>query len=360
MNYIKEISQLRTYNSKTFFTDKTKETRICTSLGVTSRYGGELMREFHIKPIHYIGVDGRWHDLDEVAFYFGNKNGMTLYPSWEEKIDMGYLGWYLKRQKLINGRGINIGIPLMNGAKKLELPLLLNLTLIQYPDPSPETTTCDGNLSRGDTADETWTTIRAGVGQIADTTASTINAPCYVNSVTANQFSALRRGHTGFDTISLSSRSTISSATVGYFGSSKLDDVGSADLTFDIVSSTPASNNALVTGDYGNLGSASWSTASISYANFNTSAYNTLTLNAAGLAGINKTGVSNIGVKAGKDISGVQPTYGGSTQQTRTIWKSSETSGVASDPKLTVVFTLASGTINYDGFTLGQNILVAT
>src|SRR3990167_7179487 len=108
---LKEIPLLRNYNSKTF-----------------RHPDGRFVTEFHVKPIHYVGVDMQWHDLDEIAHYFGNRGGMILKEGWERKVNFGYLAWYLKRQELIGGRGIRIGISLGSyrqyPLKRLELPLL--------------------------------------------------------------------------------------------------------------------------------------------------------------------------------------------------------------------------------------------
>ena len=111
-----EIKELRTYNSKTFRTTKS----------------GEFKREFHIKPIHYLAVDGLWRELDEVASYFGNRAGMTLKLDYWKHMDFNYLIWYIKRQMLIRGRGVRIG--------ELRVPLLVNATLTAFPNPNPETT----------------------------------------------------------------------------------------------------------------------------------------------------------------------------------------------------------------------------
>src|SRR3990167_630473 len=159
-----EIEQLRTYNSKSFATKNTRERCVFNGRFIRREWLDELKTEFHVKPIHYIRQDNTWGNLDEIASYFGNKNGMVLKQDWEEKADMGYLAWYLKRNKLIKGKGIRIGIEQGERLKPLELDLLLNTDF--YPDPNPETTSVDGQV-RYSTSATSWSAIRDGAGSAA-------------------------------------------------------------------------------------------------------------------------------------------------------------------------------------------------
>ena len=185
-NYgFQEIENLRTYNSKTFRTSKTKEV-ISFGLYETGRsYKGEFVEEFHVKPIHYVALDGSWHDLSEIASYFGNKRGMILKNGYEEKVDWNYLIWYLKRLKTMGNYGILL---------PTRIPLLVCVTLTAYPDPNPETSTVDG-FGRRTTVNEIWGTIRGAAGNASDESGTDIYATIFT-SATSGQYSDFSRGIT--------------------------------------------------------------------------------------------------------------------------------------------------------------------
>lgn len=212
-------------------------------------------------------------------------------------------------------------------------------TLTVYPDPSPEVTTVDGYVLDAN-RNTTWATIISNPGTTSSDTVAG-GAVIYIRSTTTtNQWHTVGRGIHLFDTSSLTSSANISTATMSIKGTLKSDGVGiSPDI--NIYSSAPASNTALVAGDYDSLGSTAFSTA-IGYSSYSTAAYNDFALNASGLSNISKTGVSKFGTRnANYDAAASAPTWN-SGKTTFMYGAYAEASGTTTDPKLVVNYTLGS------------------
>lgn len=342
-NYpLQEISSLRKYNSKTFPTKNTKErVTILPFGGRFKSWYGEVLSEIHIKPIHYIGNDKKWHNLSEIASYFGNRNGMILKEGWENKADFGYLAWYLKRQKLIKGKGIFL--PKHTGV--LPMPLLLNTTSTFYPDPDPESTTVDGVVLRINDGG-TWADIRGGAGtNVVDS--GTDNELDNMETGSGSNWRKIHRGVMLFDTgPTIPDTDSITSATFSLYGPAtakeNTNSATAAQAALHIVSSAPASNTALATGDYA---IASWGTTSFGsfvYADYASGAYNDVALNASGLSNISKTGVSKFGVRSGGDLNDSEPTRNGGSLTTYIAGVLADTALQDKDPKLVVVHGAAA------------------
>ncbi len=342
-NYnLQELPSLRNYNSKTFYIPgKTNEKIILAPWGKYKSWGGELLTEFHVKPIHYVGVDRKWHDMSEIASWFGNKKGMILKDGWENKVDFGYLVWYLKRQKLINGRGIRVGIEQGIGIKKLEIPVLLNVVSTFYPDPNVEVTSVDGYVQQYGGSND-WATLVAAAGNGAGDADAAPSTIYYDTNATTNKFVGLIRGILLYDTSALTASATISAATNSIQGSSKADGMATTPNS-DVYGSTPASNTALVGADFAQTQNTSFTGAPVTYANWSTTAYNDYVFNATGIAAISKTAVTKTSWKnASYDVANTQPAWAASTSSYLAPILA-DTAGTATDPKLVVTFTLPGG-----------------
>lgn len=345
-NYrLEELPLLRNYNAKTFRTEKTREAWFYLPSGKkVTAYSGQLLTEFHVKPIHYIGSDGKWHDLDEIASYFGNRNGMVLKEGWEKRMNFSYLVWYMKRQQLISGRGVRIGYPstyLGIPVGRIELPMMLNTVTTVYPDPDPETTSVDGTAYRLLTlgSGEIWATIIAGAGTGAGSVDVANDIVGFESDNVSSQWIFLRRSFFLFDASSIPDGDTIDSATLSGEGSGKSDALAITP-NINIYSSAPATNTNLVAGDFTTLGSTAFSTA-ITYANWSTTAYNDFALNASGLANISKTTVSKFGGRnPSYDVAPSTPAWSSNLTSTVTV-KFADTAGTTSDPKLAVTHSSA-------------------
>ena len=206
-------------------------------------------------------------------------------------------------------------------------------TLTTYPDADPETTTVDGHTRRGG-VNETFSTIRAGAGTANSSATALENCAQLTATTTTNQYSALRRSIYLFDTSSIASGNTISSATLSLYGAAKENGLGSPEL--DVVSSNPASNTTLVNADHATLGTTVY--GGVVYDSFSTSAYNDMSLDSAA---VTKAGITKLGVRLNWDtdnsFGGTWASGAASSFQAYTA----DQSGTTNDPKLVVVYDTA-------------------
>lgn len=208
-------------------------------------------------------------------------------------------------------------------------------TLTVYPDSGSGSTTVDGYVERSGVA-QTFANIIAGAGTGSGVSIS--NGPTLISDTVFNQYTTLVRTIATFDTSALTAGATISAATLSVWGAAVANALGDDD--FHICSSTPASNNALVNADYGQLGATSF--GSVVYASYVTSAYNNITLNASGITNISKTGISKFGTRLGWDINS---SFGGTWVTgnfTYFTYFDADVAGTTTDPKLVVTYTVAS------------------
>ena len=340
----REIEKARTYNSKTFETKNTKWRSVSTIMGSFKNPYGEITTVFKVKPVHYIGLDGRWHDLSEIASYFGNKSGMILKEGWENKVLMEWLVWYQKRQQLIGGRGIWLPNPVTYFGfpiGRMSLPLILNASITVFPDPNPETSTVDGSVRRS-VASEAWATIRGGTGTAAFD-AGVDELTIFVStSTTTNGYDLFSRGFFLFDTSAIGTGSTITAATLRVEGYEKVNSLTTSNARLAVP--TTASNTGLALGDY-DIGG--WTTTAqatdIVYADWSITAYNTWTLNSTGLASISKTSITKFGYLIVIDADNTEPAWS-SAADIRLFARTAEAAGTTSDPELSVTYTIPAFT----------------
>jgi hypothetical protein len=208
-----------------------------------------------------------------------------------------------------------------------------------YPDAHPEVASVDGFVGRSLGPSESWSTIRAGAGNVSSDTGNQFLGSYIQADTTPGRYIELYRGIFLFDTSSLQTTYTINSATFEFVATQKTDELGGDSLS--LVTSTPASNTALANSDYTQLGiirqAADLPIASILA---DSSTYNPMSLNAAGLASITKGGVSKFGVRSTFDMANSpEPTWvsGGFTRVR--IASAEEILAGDKRPKLVVIYT---------------------
>jgi len=211
-----------------------------------------------------------------------------------------------------------------------------------YPDPSVESTTVDGVMRKADSTN--WDTSH----DAASSFDSNDNGATFTAGVIShgNGLWSIYRSIFLFDCTDLG-EDAISDATLGLYGSGGTDDINSAQAYVNIVDSSPASNTAIVTADYNNVGDAvddptQFSTA-IDHTNVSTSGYNDFVLDANGIANIS-AGVSKFGVRSGHDMEDNPfaknlPSDTGS----HSVFHSADAGGTSTDPKLVVTHSAAGG-----------------
>jgi len=186
-----------------------------------------------------------------------------------------------------------------------------------------------------ETTQETW----------ASKIAKTIGISVVDNAILSNvittgtngslPYTDLRKISAGFLTSTISG--VINSAVISFNYSNKFSS-GSAVPACNIYSSSPASDTAIVVGDYDGFGSTEFSTTK-AYADIG-AGYNDWTLNASGLVHINQSGVTHFGcLEANYAVTGTDPLMSASSLTVGFQFYGSNQTGTSQDPKLTVDYT---------------------
>lgn len=199
------------------------------------------------------------------------------------------------------------------------------------PNASPESTSVDGYAARVTT--EIWATIRAGAGTTADDLG--VSLFCQYSTGTAPNWGSFYRTFTLFDTSSLPDNAVIDSAIQSFYTVTD----GNFAVSLRIVTTTPASNTAIVAADYSQTDTVAQATDRTT-ASMAINQYNDWTLNATGLGNISKTGITKFGLRVVGDADNVEPTPGdGQTSNMREHQTAEDTN----KPKLVVTYTVPGG-----------------
>jgi len=216
----------------------------------------------------------------------------------------------------------------------------------------------DGQASREvATPFESWATLRAGAGNLANYANDRFYASAAPGSIDST-WGKLRRGIVMFDTSSLGSGATITAATLRLRGISRHDQDGLNTPTVNVYGATPAGTSSIVAADFGQCGATAFCDTDLTYANFNNAGgINDFILNAAGLAAISKTGVTKFSVRLAKyDVGSTTPTWYSGIWALGFIFFSVDYSGGQYTPELIVTYTPVAPTVRTDPATLVTKI----
>ncbi|MEK6828666.1 MAG: hypothetical protein AABY15_00945 [Nanoarchaeota archaeon] len=206
-------------------------------------------------------------------------------------------------------------------------------TLTVFPDADPETTSVDGLVAQDEgVGGNTWANIRGAAGNYNDATFSPLQFISIKAAGSTNNWREIDRFIALFDTSSLPNITTIASAKCSVWPTTINDN---HDMSFDIVASTPASNTALVNGDYAQLGTTLF--GSIDITSMVTGQYNDITVNSSGLTAISKTSVTKYGFRASKDRTNTEPTWVADLNG-QVLCHQADQTGTSNDPKLVVTY----------------------
>ena len=212
--------------------------------------------------------------------------------------------------------------------------LLAATTYTFYPQPHPETVTVDGYAFHFE-SNASWASVIAGAGVNYNDNAATGWAVRGVNATTTDKYTTLLRSAFLFNTAPLGVEVEIASAKFSVDGISKVDQP-SATPNIAVYASNPASNTAIVAGDFDSFGSTILSDI-VTYAGFNDSGKNDFNLNAAGIAAINGGGISKLGLRNEEyDVGAVAPPWTSGSEWALSI-KYAETTGTSEDPVLEII-----------------------
>lgn len=181
--------------------------------------------------------------------------------------------------------------------------------LTVYPDPDPETSTCDGYADYIDGGSgQIWTTI-VGLAGNGSGDAGVSGAPFLIRGGgIADEYNRNYRAFTLFDTSAIVDTDVIDSAIYSLYILNDfrnfLSGEDSANSTFVVVETSPASNTALVDADYQQHVQQHGVVMGESQiqANISASGYEDVTLNSAGRDFISKTGITKLGTASRWDL----------------------------------------------------------
>ena len=210
-----------------------------------------------------------------------------------------------------------------------------------YPDDDAtgSPTSVDGHFE-SDGTNRTWAAKIALTTATANDSSTALFAGGHFGTGVGDNFRYHPRAIMLFDTSALGS-DTVDSATLSMYGLSKANSSGVFN-GISLSAAAPASNTALVNGDFDSFGSTEFST-SISYASWSTAGYNDFVLNASGEAAV-VNGISKFGTRATDDLNATKPVLGAGTFDDYVRAHSADNaSGTTQAPKLVVTHTAGAG-----------------
>ena len=217
----------------------------------------------------------------------------------------------------------------------LGVPPVLATTLTAYPDPDPETSTVDG-VVKNEIAATTWATIHDDLtGSGIDSTNSATYFGYLSAGVSADTWNGINKGVYLFDTSSIGSDVIESSTLTVTTNNPGSENFASAVIYVNVYSSAPATNTALVTGDFDSFGTTPFSDDLQITGVLDETAYD-FVLNADGLAAISTSGITKLGGRTVSDATNTPPTHTASASAYITVYNA-EAAGTTTDPKLVVV-----------------------
>ena len=236
----------------------------------------------------------------------------------------------------------------VHNGRKLAVPMG-GATTTKYPDADTESSSVDGYIGhQGLDTRISWSTAQgddgtsvASVGIVRDSHGS-LNNTWFQRTGGSEQWEDALRSFMLFDTSSIGSGQVVSAAVYSFTSSAAM--ATAADLTFNIVSSSPASNTALVAADFDNVGTTSFGTIESDAVTTDSSTYNDITLNSDGRAAVAVAGVSKFAVRWEPDRANSEPSA--ATSGAGCTMLSADTASTSKDPKLVV--THAAPATNID------------
>jgi len=199
-----------------------------------------------------------------------------------------------------------------------------------YPDPSVEVTSVDGRALRDAAA--VYSTIHDGAGTASDDVATNSAGVTIDSIITTNQYNGLIRGFLLFDTSSIPDGDSVSAAVLTLQVTAKSNQLGGDSVR--VVTTTPASNTAIVDADYTQTGTAAQAT-DVAISGITIPSATEWTFNATGRGNISKTSISKFGIRLVTDADNTGPTWAANESINIFIdW--ADKADTTTDPKLVV------------------------
>jgi hypothetical protein len=206
-----------------------------------------------------------------------------------------------------------------------------------YPDAHPETNSVDGWARHNDGAGLDWSVIRAAAGTDANDSSNNGSPAIQTHGATTDKFVNIARVLLLFDTASLVDNAKIEHVELNIYIDAK-QKYSPADPSISVYSSNPASNTALVAGDYATFGSTRLAEIK-AYDDITINSWQTFTLNAAGRTQVSKTGVTKLGIReASYDGPNSAPPWVGNSTMSFSIRMADQ--GTGWRPRLAVTYRI--------------------
>jgi hypothetical protein len=120
------------------------------------------------------------------------------------------------------------------------------------------------------------------------------------------------------------------------------------------VSSSPASNTAIVAGDYDSLGTTDYGNIEADALTTDSTTYNDITLNSDGRAAIDRSGITKFGWRHDGDRSNTEPGSLSGFVSATILLRSADESGTSIDPKLVVTHAIGTAVEELNGIDLSD------
>ena len=248
----------------------------------------------------------------------------------------------------------------VHNGRKLAVPMG-GATTTKYPDADTESSSVDGYIGHQglDAADRVnWSTATTDDGTSIGSLGLVRDAHAKLNTTWFQRDGTWEdaiRSFMLFDTSSIGSGQSVSAAVYSFTAAQA--STSAAELTYNIVSSSPASNTALVAADFDNLGTTSFGTAEADGVTVDSSTYNDITLNSSGRAAVAVAGVTKLAMRWEADRANAEPSSGTNGASIQML--SADNSGTSTDPKLVVTHAVGSDIANVSGVSLSDIANVA-
>ncbi len=206
---------------------------------------------------------------------------------------------------------------------------------------------------------EAWADTRTQTTGTVSSGSTSMIAGGTISSPSSNCNATIYRVFVPFDTSTISSSATISSASLNIYVTGKVNGDNDGTDYITVVRTSQATHTALATTDFDNITTTEGVDAAQrkDITSISTSAYLVFTLNSTGLGWIAKNGVSsNCSATAGISCFGLREGHDNTataladeTTNTLTV-SSTDTSGTSQDPYLSVTYTVPAEVFRHDVF----------
>lgn len=224
--------------------------------------------------------------------------------------------------------------PLILPTGEVLLPIGGATSTTFYPEPHPESTTCDGHLGKDTGSGGAWSSVHWSDVAVSDLTDDTSEfLKCNMNAKPPSQWYDMRHSFVLFDASGVADDQVKSSATYEFVATGVFEDNNSIEVALGTCN--PESNDELIDADYNKLtNTRQASDKALSTITHDSSTYTQFTVTGTGLSAIDiGSGITKICVALVPWLDDSEPT----NAEYQINWYSADQSGDTTDPKLVLI-----------------------